>query len=423
MLGPLAGIKVLEFSEYIAGPFAGMQLGDMGAHIIKIEPPGGEPWRHVSSFIPDESRNFISLNRGKHSLPLDLSRPEAREIVYRLLNDIDVVIVNARPDVSAKLGIDYETLSARKPDLVYCDNTAFGRTGPDRHRPGYDLIAQAVTGLMASEAKVKDRLPQRIQSTALADFATGLAMAWGICAALYHRERTGRGQMVQTTLLATALGFQTSTVTQVEAVDKEPRQGFLDTLGRLRESGAPFDQMLEEYRHQRSPWRMDDTFYRTYQASDGVIAVACLSERLRLRFLDVLGLEDRRFEPDFDPDTEDVEAISADLSERARNIFRNKTVADWLETFDRAGVPAGPIKFPDELLTDEQVLANDLVVELEHTLAGPVKMAGPMLKMSDSPLSATKASPALGEDTREILERLGYSDDDIQRLIDEGVTQ
>lgn len=423
MQGPLAGIKVLEFSEYIAGPFAGMQLGDMGADIIKIEPPGGEPWRHAFSFVPDESRNFISLNRGKRSLPLDLTKVEAREIVYRLLEDTDVVIVNARPDVGAKLGIDYETLSARKPDLVYCDNTAFGRSGPDRHRPGYDLIAQAVTGLMASEAKVKDGLPQRIQSTALADFATGLAMAWGICAALYHRERTGRGQMVQTTLLATALGFQTSSFTQVEAVDKDPRQGFLDTLARLRESGAPFDQMLEEYRRQRSPWRERDPFYRAYQASDGVIAVACLSEALRVRFLYVLGLQDRRSESNFDPESEDIEALDGVLTEQAISIFRERTVADWLETFDRAGVPAGPIKFPDELLTDEQVLANDLVVELEHTLAGSVKMAGPMLKMSDSPLDATKASPALGEDTREVLERLDYSEDDIQRLIYEGVTR
>ena len=240
MPGALSGIKVLEFSEYIAGPFAGMLLSDLGADVIKIEPPGGEPWRHASPFIPNESRNFISLNRGKRSLPLDLKRPEAREIVYKLLEDTDVVLVNARPDVAARLGIDYDTLSAKRPGLVYCDNTAFGRTGPDRHRPGYDLIAQAVTGLMASEAKTEDGLPLRIQSTPVADFATGMAMAWGICAALYHRERTGRGQMVETTLLGTALAFQTMVFTQVEAIDQGPRTGFLDTLDGLRDSAAPF---------------------------------------------------------------------------------------------------------------------------------------------------------------------------------------
>ena len=423
MRGALSGIRVLEFSEYIAGPFAGMMLGDLGADVIKIEPPGGEPWRHASPFIPNESRNFISLNRGKRSLPLDLKRPEAREIVYRLLEDTDVVIVNARPDVAARLGIDYETLSARRPALVYCDNTAFGRTGPDRHRPGYDLIAQAVTGLMASEAKTEDGLPLRIQSTPVADFATGMAMAWGVCAALYHRERTGRGQMVETTLLGTALAFQTMVFTQVEAIDQGPRTGFLDTLDGLRESAAPFDEIIEEYRRQRSPWRERDPFYRAYQASDGVIVVACLSQRLRLRFLEVLGLEDPRFEPGFDPETADVDALDDDLAARAAAVLAGRTVASWLDVFDQAGVPAAPVKLPDELLSDDQVRANDLVVEVEHTLAGPVKMVGPILKMSDAPLSAEKASPVLGEDTADILGHLGYSPDEVQRLVDEGITQ
>ncbi len=423
MDGALSGIEVLEFSEYIAGPFAGMLLGDLGAHVIKIEPPDGEPWRHASPFIPNESRNFISLNRGKRSLPLDLTRPEAREIVYRLLEHTDVVIVNARPDVGAKLGIDYETLSAKKPNLVYCDNTAFGRTGPDRRRPGFDLIAQAVTGLMASEAKLEDGLPLRVQSTAVADFATGLAMAWGICAALYHRERTGRGQIVESTLLATTMAFQTMVLTQVEAIDQGPRKDFLDALDRLRGQGAPFDEIIEEYRRLRSPWRERDPFYRAYQASDGVITVACLSRRLRIRLLDALGLDDPRFDPDFDPDSADFEALDADLTERVRGVLRRRTVADWLRTFDRAGVPAAPVKLPDELLSDEQVLANDLVVELEHSLAGPVKMVGPILNMSATPPAASRASPTLGEDTEEILARLGYAPNQIRRLIDEGVTR
>ena len=423
MPAALSGIKVLEFSEYIAGPFAGMLLSDLGADVIKIEPPGGEPWRHASPFMPNESRNFISLNRGKRSLPLDLKRPEAREIVYKLLEDTDVVLVNARPDVAARLGIDYETLSAKRPVLVYCDNTAFGRTGPDRHRPGYDLIAQAITGLMASEAKTEDGLPVRIQSTPVADFATGMAMAWGVCAALYHRERTGRGQMVETTLLGTALAFQTMVFTQVEAIDQGPREGFLKALDALRESAAPFDDIIEEYRVQRSPWRERDPFYRAYQASDGVVVVACLSQRLRRRLLDVLGLEDPRFEPGFDPESADVDALDVDLAERARPVFMGRTVADWLDTFDQAGVPAAPVKLPDELLSDDQVKANELVVDLDHSLAGEVKMVGPILKMSDAPLSASKASPALGEDTAEILGHLGYTAGEVQRLVDEGTTQ
>ena len=205
MSGPLNGVRVLEFTEIIAGPFAGMMLSDMGADVIKVEPPWGEPWRFAQEFAPTESRRFISLNRGKRSLPLDLTRPEGLEIVYKLVPSMDAVIINARPDVPAKLGIDYETLSALNPRLIYCDNTAFGRQGPHSHRPGYDLIVQAMTGLMASEEKVADGVPQPIVSSAVADFTTGVAIAWGVCAALYNRERTGKGQKIETTLLGTAL--------------------------------------------------------------------------------------------------------------------------------------------------------------------------------------------------------------------------
>ena len=153
MPGPLDGVKVLEFSEIIAGPFGGMLLSDMGADVIKVEPPWGEPWRFAREFIPNESRTYIAVNRGKRSLPLDLTRAEGREIAYRLLPETDVVVVNARPDVPHKLGIDYETLSAINPRIVYCDITAFGRQGPQRHRPGYDIVTQAMTGLMAAEGE------------------------------------------------------------------------------------------------------------------------------------------------------------------------------------------------------------------------------------------------------------------------------
>lgn len=191
MAGALDGVRILEFTEIIAGPFAGMLLSDMGADIIKVEPPWGEAWRFADEFFPAESSTYVSLNRGKRSLPLDLARPEGREIVYRLVAEMDAVIVNARPDVPYNLGIDYETLSAKNPRLIYCDNTAFGRMGPQRHRPGYDIVVQAMSGLLASEGKMENGVPQQVQSTAIADYATGIAIAWGLCAALFHRERTG----------------------------------------------------------------------------------------------------------------------------------------------------------------------------------------------------------------------------------------
>ena len=154
MPGPLEGIRVLDFTEIIAGPMAAMLLADMGADVIKVEPPWGEPWRLQSQVVPLEGKTYISLNRGKKSLPLDLTKPEAREIVYKLIPNIDVVIVNYRPDVPYNLGIDYETLSSINPRLVYVENTAYGRRGPHSQRPGYDIIIQALSGLMTGDGKI-----------------------------------------------------------------------------------------------------------------------------------------------------------------------------------------------------------------------------------------------------------------------------
>ena len=423
MSGPLEGIKVLEFTQIIAGPFGGMMLADMGADVIKVEPVEGEAWRVALEFIPGESKTYMSLNRGKRSFPLDLSRTEAVEIVHRMIPDIDVVVINARPDVPEKLGIDYETLSAINPRVIYCDNTAFGRNGPDSYRPGYDLIIQAMSGLMAAEGKMRDGVPQLITSTAVADFATGIAIAWGVCAALFHRERTGRGQRVETTLLGTALGVQTGSFMEVDAFDAERRAEFLTVLNAMRESGASYEEMHEQYVQIVSPWRGANIYYRTYQARDGALAVACLSDRLRKRVADVLGIDDPRFSPGFDPFDEETIAYSEKLVQKTEELFRERTVQEWLDTFDSVGVPAGPVRYIQELLEDEQIKANGLRVELEHSLAGKVKMVGPIIGMSDTPLEATSASPALGEHTDEILLSMGYSPEEISELKTDGITR
>lgn len=422
MPGPLDGIKILEFTQIIAGPFGGMLLSDMGADVIKVEPLEGEPWRLALQFIPGESKTFMSLNRGKRSLPLDLTKPEASEIIRKMIPGIDVVLINARPDVPAKLGIDYETLSAMNTRIIYCDNTAFGRKGPHANRPGYDLIVQAMSGLMAAEGKITNGVPQQITSTAIADYATGIAIAWGVCAALYVRERTGKGQKVDTTLLGTALGVQTGGFTEVESFDGERRRDFLETLGTLREAGVPYDQVDEQYRAALSPWRGGNIYYRTYQARDGVLAVACLSDRLRKRVADILEIDDPRFKPGYDPFDEETIAAGELLVKVAESLFKERTVDEWLTTLDQVGVPCGPVRYIQELLDDEQVIANDLVVDLEHSVAGPVRMVGPMISMSETPLKVQGASPALGQHTDEILKAMGMDADTIQRLKDDGVT-
>ena len=423
MPGPLAGIKILEFTQIVAGPFGGMLLADMGADVIKVEPIQGEPWRHAQAFMPNESKNYMSLNRGKRSLPLNLADPEAIEIVYKMVADFDVVIINARPDVPAKLGIDYETLSGINPRLIYCDNTAFGRKGPDSYRPGYDIIIQAMSGLMGAEAKIRDGVPQQISSIPVADLSTGIAVAWGVCAALFHRERTGQGQRVDTSLLATALSVQTGSFMEIDSIDSDARLEFLTVLEAMRESGASYEEIEAQRQQMLNPWRGGNVYYRTYQAKDGTVAVACLSDRLRKRVADTLGIDDPRFEPGYDPHTEEALERSQELVAQAEGLFLEKSVEEWLRIFDSVGVPAGPVRYIDELPGNGQVASNGLTVELEHSLVGSVRMAGPMVQMSETPLEARSASPALGEHTDEILGAMGYSEKEVAEMKRDGVTR
>ena len=424
MSGALDGIRILEFTEIIAGPFGGMLLADMGADVIKIEPPWGDPWRYPAPIEPGESKTFMSLNRGKRSLPLDLTTQEGRDVVYRLIPDTDVVIINYRPDVPYNLGIDYETLSAINPRLVYCENTAYGREGPHSQRPGYDLIAQAMTGLMASEDKIRDGVPQQVSSTPVADVSTGIATAWSVCAALYHRERSGKGQKIETNLLASALAAQATRFMEVERVDTELRAEFYEGMQLMKEAGVPYADIHAYYREHFDSRRGlgFSIYYRTYQAADGVLAVGCLSDPLRKRLVELLGTRDIRFEPNYDMYSEETRLFYEKLNAEMEDIFRQKSVAEWLRLLDEAGVPAGPVRFVEELVDDEQVVSNGLVIELEHSVVGKVKMVGPMLKMSETPLQPTLASPALGGHTDEILSAYGFSAEDVRRLREKGVT-
>jgi len=419
--GPLNGIKIIEFTQIIAAPFGGMLLADMGAEIIKVEPLEGEPWRLHTEFIPKESKTFIGLNRGKKSLPLDLQSPEGLEIAQKLVADADVVIINARPDVPKNLGIDYETLSQINPKIIYCDNTAFGRRGPHGYRPGYDLIVQAMSGLLAADNKVVDGVPQQVTATAVADYTTGVAIAWGVSAALFSREKTGKGQKIDTTLLSTSLLIQGGFM-ELEDHGKDEKDELVETLGALREAGLPYTSLLEQqqvYSPFNTAFRI---YYTTYQTSNDVIAIACLSNRLRKKAADAIGVIDPRFSDDFDPDDPDsIDAIES-LSEQIKSILITKTCQEWLAIFDDAGVPAGPVRFIQELTDDEQVIANDMVVEVNHSLAGKVRMAGPMIQMSETPLEAKSASPALGEHTDQIMLELGYSEEEITDLRSRNIT-
>ena len=406
-MGPLQGVKMVEFTEIIAGPLAGMLLADMGAEVTKVEPPWGDPWRFTQSFSATESRNFLAYNRGKRSLTLDLTSSDASLILSRLIPQADVVLVNYRPDVAVKLGVDYESLSALNPRLIYCENTAFGRSGPDAERPGYDIIIQAMSGLMAAEGKMLEGAPQHIWSSPLVDTAAGLCLAWCVCGALYSRERTGRGQMIETTLLGTALMLLGSRVVQVESLDRESRNDTVEALSAMREAGIPFREMLEIHQEEHPP-TSGTMYYRTYQTSNGAIAVGCLSDPLRRRLLDALNLRDIRFEADYDPQSPAALAFNAELIRKAEEIFGEKSNEQWLELLGNRGIPAGPVRFVEELFDDPQVASNHLVVDLEHRDAGKIKMPGLLASFSDTPLEAA-APPALGQHSEAVLGGLGFT--------------
>ncbi|MCK9517654.1 MAG: CoA transferase [Dehalococcoidia bacterium] len=386
--GPLSGIQVLEFTQIIAGPFCGLHLADMGADVIKFEPIEGEPWRLFSELVPKESRTFASLNRGKRGVAMDMTRPEAQEAIHRLARNADVVVINYRPGVADQLKIDYTTLSAINPRIIYCENTAFGRQGPLAQRGGYDIVVQALTGLMAGEGKMLGDVPTFIYP-AVADYATGIQMANSISAALFHRERTGEGQRIDCTLMGTALAMQTSQFTCIDAWDAEVFPPMLEEIRAARLRKESFAEQVEIHRKYR-PVAPGNIYYRVFQTADGFIAMGALSDALRRKVLAATGLHDPRFKEDgtFELAPEGWEERGPELVAEAEALYRTKTTEEWGKLFEAHGVPAGPMHFIEELLGHPQTIANGLEVTVEHELLGPMRMVGPAFQMSASPLAA-----------------------------------
>ena len=421
MPGPLEGIRVLDFTQIIAGPLGGRLLADLGADVIKIEPPGGEPWRLNLSFLPTESRGFIEYNRGKRSLPLDLTKAEAQRILRRLVLESDVAMLNFRPDVAAKLGVDYETLSSLNPRLVYCELTGYGRQGPEAHLPGYDMILQAMSGLMAAEGKVVEGVPQQITSTPLIDTTSGFCLAWTVCAALYARERTGRGQKIETSLLASGLALMGPRFLQVEPLDGENRERMLRQMDEKRAESPPYEELLALSQGSQRMAYHGNIYYRVYQAKDGPIGVGCLNDRQRKRLLDILEFTDIRFEPGYNRDSPEAMAYGRALEVKAVEKFGQTTIEEWLVILEERGIPAGPVRFAEQLFDDPQIVANGLMVEVEHRDAGKVKMIGPVAQFSGTPVEAVTPSPALGEHSSEILQSLGFSAEEVRGWKEDGV--
>lgn len=431
MAGPLKGIRIIEFSQIIAGPVSGVLLSDLGADVVKVEPPWGDPWRAgIAPLSESESKGFITVNRGKRSVCLDLTTDEGRSIVHRLISQADVVTVNNRADVLPDLGIDYETLKGVKPDLVYSEITAFGRQGPYAGNPGYDLLMQGLTGIMAAEGildgyrsgdlNLNQGVPRYLTVMPMVDYATGYSVVQSVCAALFHRERTGQGQKIETSLFANALTIQGLSLTQVENAPSPSFDFVQNELPLLREAGLTYQEIDAIYRERRPIPFGAFIYYRSYQTADQVITLGCLSEPLRKKAADCLGVEDIRFNEGYDPTAEESIQFAIDLSRRVEEMIKEKPAEEWLRIFQAAGVPAAPLLYIEEMLDHEQSRATGMIIEQQHPVGGRVRYAGPLSKWTETQPEPVRISPGRGEHTREILSEAGYSKAEIEAFHESG---
>ena len=419
--GPLAGTRVLEFSQIIAAPLAGMLLADMGADVVKVESPNGDRTRRSGSIAPGTSKRFQWLNRGKRSLVLDLERPEARALVYeRLLPRFGVVINNFRLNVARSLGIDYETIAAQRADVIYARVTGFGASGPLADDPAIDLIVQAYSGMMADEGRLDaEGTPIGTQSMWVADLIAGLSIALGVTAAVHHRERTGEGQLVDASLLRGALAAIGSSVMREPVSDAVFSMPAWERVRSLIDGGASFTEVAGAW-GEGNPLRQLGAVRRLYQsvymAKDGPLVLGATSPGHREAIRGVLGTRDEGGDdPDFDPlDPRDAGRRSRSCGRSWRPMIRTRPVAEWVEAFRAAGAPVAPMHFSPQLVDDPQ--AGPLFTEIDDPITGSQHQLASVFEMSASPVHAAGPAPPLGRHGVEVLREAGLSDPEIEAL-------
>ena len=393
MSGPLAGIKVLELAQIMAGPTCGLMLADLGADVIKVERvPGGDDTRMMNRpSVRGESAAFMAMNRNKRGIALNLKLPAAQAALKRMVAGADVLTENYRKGTMEKLGMGYAALKGLNPRLIYCSISGYGRTGPYADKGGYDLIAQGMSGLMSITGE-PGRAPAK-SGAPVCDINAGLLAALGVVSAYIHRLKTGEGQLVDTSLFEAGIQQTYWQSAIYFATGEAPGPG-----GSAHHLSAP---------------------YQAFRAADGWLTIGGANQANWERLVRVLGAPEWLADPRFKTNADrmaNLEALVAVMQAR----LRTRSVAEWVGLLEAAGVPCGPINSIADMAADPQALARGMVVELDHPRAGATRALGLPIRLSASPGKVARPAPLLGQHTREVLAEFGFSASEIAALVDSG---
>lgn len=394
MSGPLSGMRVLDLTRVLAGPYTTMILSDLGAEVIKIEQPGiGDESRNFGPFKNGFSLYFMSVNRGKESVTLNLKSDRGKAIFMELLKESDIIVENFRPGTMKKLGLDYETLAKENPALIYAACSGFGQTGPISQQGAYDMIIQGMGGIISITGE-QDRPPVRV-GTSISDITAALFTTIGILSALHHRNKSGKGQMVDVAMLDSLVAVLENAIVRYIATDEIPQP-----LGARHPAITPFE---------------------AYESADGYIIIAIGNDSLWTKFCEHVDqkelISDRRFSTNGERT-----ANHSELYPIISDIMLQRTTDEWIETLGKIGVPCGPINSIDKVVNHEQVKAREMITQVAHHLTGTVEVPGIPIKLSETPGQVDTPAPSLGEHTDTVLKnQLKLSSDEIEQLRNDGV--
>ena len=393
MPAALEGIRVLDLTQIMAGPFCAMLLADLGAEVIKIENPrGGDDSRRMAPpYFNGESAAFIAMNRNKYGLALDIRTPAGKEVLWRLIATADVLIENFRPGTMTRLGFSYEEVHSSYPALVYCSISGYGQTGPYRERGGFDLVAQAMSGVLSVTGSPEE--PAKV-GVPISDLNAGLFASHAILAALLARVRAGEGQYIDTSLFEAALAYTIWESNEYWATGKPPRR-----LGTAHRLAAP---------------------YQVFATADSWIAIGAANQRNWELLAQAIGRVDLLHNAAFATNADRL-ANLPQLVETLTTTLKTRTTAEWLQALEEAGVPCGPVLELDQVYQHPQTRARSMDIEMEHPVAGHIHAIGFPVKYSGTPGQLYRPAPFLGQHTFMILESLGYSPDQCRQLAADGV--